>query len=97
MNDLYIVNKLVHGGIVCNFWKRTTPFFAYWVLLFMYSLNDTLLSTVNPKCFWSEAYFITELLKEDGGCVVVFLSGENNFMCLPSLVWIAYFDLSILG
>ena len=81
MNDLQIVSKLLRGRIVCSFRRRPTTLFAWWILSFMCSLNDNLLSRGSPRCFWFQLSLISELLRKSGGCALAFFFLEKIISC----------------
>ena len=77
----YVVDLPLRGRNVYSFRRRPTPLFALWILSFMCTLNDNLLSRVSPRCFWFELSLISDLLKKSGGCVAAFFLLEKIVSC----------------
>ena len=56
--------------------------FVLWILSFMRSLNDNLLSRVSPRYYWFELSLISEFLKKSGECAVAFFLLEKIVSCV---------------
>ena len=56
--------------------------FVWWILSFMRSLNDNLLSRVSPRYYWFELSLISEFLKKSGECAVAFFLLEKIVSCV---------------
>ena len=93
MDDLWIVNKLVRGRIICNFQRRPTTLFDWRCLLFISSLNNNLLYTASTRCFWFGLSLTSELFEKSGECETVFFFLEKitSCSCLDRFDWITFF------
>ena len=66
MKHLYITRSAGLGKIFCNFRKNPTLLLILFDIVFKCLSNANLLSNVNPKCFYDDAWEILLLLKCKG-------------------------------